>query len=330
MSRVERLAKAVDDFQQRHRPIAFLYAVVKKFGDDRAGSLAALLVYYALLSLFPLLLVLVTVLGLVAGSDPGIERSILNSALKQFPVIGEQLRSNVHALERGSGLGLAIGLLWLIWSSVGISQAGQHAMAEVWNIRGVRRPGYWARLVRSGLFIVLLAAFLVISTGLAWVASYPSHGLGEAWRVGGGLVSAVVNMATYLVAFRVLTPSGVETRQLVPGAAIAGLAWTGLQTVGGYLVGHYVRDATPVYGFFAFILGLIFWIYLGAQLTLYCAELNVVLARRWWPRGLVQPPLTRADKEALVALTKEEQRFREQEVEVRFVEPNTPGGPDEG
>jgi YihY family inner membrane protein len=330
MSRVERLARRVDDFQQRHRPIAFLYGVVKKFGDDRAGSLAALLVYYALLSLFPLLLVLVTVLGLVASSDPSIERSILNSALKQFPVIGEQLRSNVHALERGSVLGLAIGLLWLVWSSVGISQAGQHAMAEVWNIRGVRRPGYWARLVRSGLFIVLLAGFLVISTGLAWVASYPSHGLAEAWRVGGGLVSAVVNMATYLVAFRVLTPSGVPTRQLVPGAAAGGLVWTVLQTVGGFLVGHYVRDATPVYGFFAIILGLIFWIYLGAQVTLYCAELNVVLARRWWPRGLVQPPLTPADKEVLVALTKEAQRFKEQEVEVRFAEPSrTPTPRDE-
>jgi YihY family inner membrane protein len=322
MSRVERLARGVDDFQQRHRPIAFLYAVVKKFGDDKAGSLAALLVYYALLSLFPLLLILVTVLGLVAGSDPSIQGDILNSALKQFPVIGEQLRTNVHALERGSGLGLAIGLLWLVWSSVGISQAGQQAMAEVWNIRGIRRPGYWARLARSGLFIVLLAAFLVVSTGLAWLASYPSHGVSMAWRVGGGVVSAICNAVTYLVAFRVLTPSSVRLRQLGPGAVAGGLAWTVLQTVGGYLVGRYVRDATPVYGFFAIILGLIFWIYLGAQMTLYCAELNVVLARRWWPRGLVQPPLTRADKEVLVAMAKEEERFKGQEVDVRFTGPS--------
>jgi YihY family inner membrane protein len=321
MSRVERLARGVDDFQQRHRPIAFLYGVVKKFGDDKAGSLAALLVYYALLSLFPLLLILVTVLGLVAGSDPSVEAHILNSALKQFPVIGEQLRSNVHALERDSAPGLAIGLLWLVWSSVGVSQSGQHAMAEVWNIRGVRRPGFWARLVRSGLFIVLLAGFLVVSTGLAWIASYPSHGLSLVWRVGGGVVSGVVNSATYLVAFRVLTPGGVRLKQLVPGAVLGGVAWTVLQTVGGYLVGHYIRDATPVYGFFAVILGLIFWIYLGAQITLYSAELNVVLARRWWPRGLVQPPLTVADKQVLVALAKEEERFAEQDVEVRFTVP---------
>jgi uncharacterized BrkB/YihY/UPF0761 family membrane protein len=195
-------------------------------------------------------------------------------------------------------------------------------MAEVWLVRGVRRPGYWPRLARSALFIVLLAVFVVASTGLAWLASYPSHGVSMAWRVGGGLVSAIVNMATYLVAFRVLTPSGVKTRQLVPGAAAGGLAWTVLQTVGGYLVGRYVRDATPVYGFFAVILGLIFWIYLGAQMTLYCAELNVVLARRWWPRGLVQPPLTGADKEVLIAMAREQERFKGQEVEVRFTGPS--------
>ena len=150
-----------------------------------------------------------------------------------------------------------------------------------------------------------------------------------AWRVGGGLASAVVNIATYLVAFRVLTPRGARTRQLVPGAVAGGLAWTVLQTVGGLLVGHYVRDATPVYGFFAVMLGLIFWIYLGAQMTLYCAELNVVLARRWWPRGLVQPPLTAADKMVLVALAKQEERFKDEEVEVRFNRPSSSQTPRE-
>ena len=318
MSRVERLARWLDAFQQRHGPIAFLYGVVKKFGDDKAGSLAALVVYYALLSLFPLLLILVTVLGLVAGSDPDIERRILNSALGQFPVIGDQLRANIHALERNSATGLVVGLLWLLWSSIGVSQAGQLAMAQIWNIRGVRRPNYWGRLARSGLFIVLLSAFIVASTGLAWLASYPSHGFSMLWRVGGGVVSGVLNVATYLVAFRVLTPAVVGVRQLVPGAAAGGLVWTVLQTVGGYLVARYVRGATPVYGFFAGVLGLIFWIYLGAQVTLYCAELNAVLANRWWPRGLVQPPLTAADKEVLTALAREEERFAEQRIDVRF------------
>jgi uncharacterized BrkB/YihY/UPF0761 family membrane protein len=226
-------------------------------------------------------------------------------------------------LERGSTAGITVGLLWLLWSSLGISQAGQHAMAEVWNIRGVRRPNYWVRLARSCLFIVFLTGFLVVSTGLAWVASYPSHGLHQVWRVGSGVLSGVVNIATYLVAFRILTPGQIKTRALVPGAVAGGLAWTVLQAVGGYLVGRYVRSASPVYGFFALFLGLIFWIYLGAQVTLYCAEMNVVLARRWWPRGLVQPPLTAADQEALVALAKQEERFKEEDVEVRFAEPGS-------
>jgi uncharacterized BrkB/YihY/UPF0761 family membrane protein len=137
------------------------------------------------------------------------------------------------------------------------------------------------------------------------------------------LLSAVVNIATYLVAFRVLTPKQIRWRDLLPGAVAGGLVWTLMQTAGGYLVGRYVRSASPVYGFFALFLGLIFWIYLGAQVTLYCAELNVVLTRRWWPRGLVQPPLTAADQAALVAMAKQEERFKEEEVEVRFAEPES-------
>jgi hypothetical protein len=65
----------------------------------------------------------------------------------------------------------------------------------------------------------------------------------------------------------------------------------GLQAVGGYLVGHYLRHTSQVYGVFAIVLGLLFWLYLGAQLTLYAAEVNVVAARRLWPRSVLQPPL---------------------------------------
>jgi uncharacterized BrkB/YihY/UPF0761 family membrane protein len=88
----------------------------------------------------------------------------------------------------------------------------------------------------------------------------------------------------------VLTPKQIPTRQLVAGALVAGVAWQVLQAVGGFLVGHYLRHTSQVYGVFAIVLGLLFWLYLGAQLTLYAAEVNVVAARRLWPRSLLQPP----------------------------------------
>ena len=99
--------------------------------------------------------------------------------------------------------------------------------------------------------------------------------------------AAAVNVGLFLLAFRVLTPQQIPTRQLLAGALVAGVAWQVLQAVGGFLVGHYLRHTSQVYGGFAIVLGLLFWLYLGARLTLYAAEVNVVAARRLWPRSLL-------------------------------------------
>lgn len=83
------------DAAQRHRPWrAFPVAVVKKFGDDGGGNLASMLAFYAFLAVFPLLLVLTTVLGYVLSSANGLRTRILDSAVVDFPVIGPQLRTN--------------------------------------------------------------------------------------------------------------------------------------------------------------------------------------------------------------------------------------------
>jgi uncharacterized BrkB/YihY/UPF0761 family membrane protein len=105
---------------------------------------------------------------------------------------------------------------------------------------------------------------------------------------------------------------------LIPGAVAAGVFWQLLQTFGGYLVAHQLRNATQVYGFFAVVLGLLGWLSLGAQLTIYCAEFNVVWHRRLWPRSLLQPPLTSADRATLTAIAEQEERRPEETVDVTF------------
>jgi uncharacterized BrkB/YihY/UPF0761 family membrane protein len=130
-----------------------------------------------------------------------------------------------------------------------------------------------------------------------------------------------VNIATYLAAFRVLTPKVVHSRKLLPGAILGGVLWTVLQAVGGYLVGHDLKNDSVAYGTFAAVLGLIAWIYLGCELMIYAAEFNTVLARRLWPRGMVQPPLTDADQRSLALQATQNQRRPEQEVSVSFTSP---------
>src|SRR5438132_99997 len=203
MNPVERVVRQVDAFQQRHRVTGFAFGVVKKFGDDRAGSLAALIAYYTFLALFPLLLLLVTILGFVAQNNVDFQHRLVHSTL-----------------------------------------AG----------------------------------------------------------------------------FRLLTPRAVPSRELVPGAVLAGLAWSVLQLLGGYLVSQRLQQTSEVYGLFAIVLGLLFWLSLGAQISLYAAELNVVLARKLYPRSIVQPPLTEPDREALRQLAQQEERRPEERVSVDFVD----------
>jgi uncharacterized BrkB/YihY/UPF0761 family membrane protein len=135
----------------------------------------------------------------------------------------------------------------------------------------------------------------------------------------------IANVGLYLLSMRVLTPSGVRTRLLAPGAVAGGMFWTILQALGAYLVHHFLRS-NSVYGIFATVLGLLAWIYLSVEGAVYAAEINVVLARRLWPRAFVQPPLTEADRATMALQALQNQRREEQDVVVTFND-RPPGAP---
>jgi YihY family inner membrane protein len=305
MRRVQGLLRSVDRVQQRSRWLGFPFAVMGKFRDDHGGTLTTVIAYNAFFALFPLLLVVVTVLGFLLGRDSGFQQRLLGSAVADFPIIGDQLQDNIHGL-RGSGVGLVVGLAAFAWGARGLTQVTQHAMAEIWNIPSRQRPRFWARQVRGLLLLVVFAVGLAATSLLTWLGSY--GGKAVAVALINLAAAAAVNVGLFLLVFRVLTPRQVPTRQLVAGALGAGVAWQALQAVGGYLVGHYLRHTSQVYGVFAIVLGLLLWLYLGARLTLYAAELNVVAARQLWPRSLLQPPFADADQPAPVDLANQQHR----------------------
>lgn len=319
MNVVERVVRPLDDFQQRHAPLSVGVGVIKKFGDDNAGALVSNLALAAFASLFPLLLLLVTTLGLVLAHDPSLRQSVLHSTFAEFPIIGRQLGSNIHALQRSSAIGMTIGIVGLLIGSLGLSQAGFFAMAEIWSLPGPARLTYAKRLGRSLAFLAVLGVGLVVSTTLA---GFGTFGLHNFWLgLAGEVLAAMVNVGQYLLAFRVLTPGEIGWRQLLPGACVGGVAWTLLLGLGGYLVGHHLRNGSAVYGLFAIVLGLLSWVYLGAEISVYAAELNTVLARRLWPRTLMQPPLTAADQQSIALQARKNQRRSDQEIAVSFAEP---------
>lgn len=311
-SRVRSALETVDRWQQRHTIPAALVATFKKAGDDRAGALVALLTYYSFLALFPMLLLFVTGVAFLVAHDDELRQRLLESAVADFPVVGSQLRHDVRAIS-GNGIAVVFGTVGALWGSLGFAHAAQHALDEIWNVPMVRRAGFLPRVGR----------------GLALLALIGCSGVGGPWVAGvarlGPLIAAVVNVTAFLLAFRLLTDRFVRWRALVPGAAVAGVGWTVLQLGGTGLVTARLRDASDLYGSFAVVLGLLGWLALSAQLSVLAAELNVVVARRLWPRSLFPPPLTPSDRRVLVDLVEQQVRRPEQAVAARF-DPSEPNG----
>jgi YihY family inner membrane protein len=313
VKRFERVLRAVDRFQQRHAALAFPFGVVKKFGDDQAGKQAALLAYYGFFSLFPLLLVFVTLLGYALAGDRALQDRVIDTVIGQFPGFGQQLRYSIRTIQ-GSGVGLVVGALGTLWGGLGITQSAQDAMNAVWNVPRKDRPNLWWRLARGLGSLLLLGAAVVAATALA--------GLGVAGVAG----SLLLNLLLLAALSQVLTATRLPWRRLLPGAAVGAVGWSALQALGAWIVGRQLAHANLVYGVFALVIGLLSWLYLSAQLLLYAAEVNVVLARRLWPRSLLQPPLTGPDRRVLTALAETEERRPEQTIEVHFEDPRPPPG----
>ena len=322
MNAAERIIRRIDAWQQHRKPAAFVIGVIKKYGDDNGGQLVASLSHAAFVSLFPLLLVLVTILGLVAASDPALQHRVLSAVTSQFPLMSQDLSGNVTQLQQSSLIGLIVGLVVAAWGASGLAQTGMFAMAQIWNIPGPRRPSYLQRLARTGLFLGVLAIGVIATTALASLNAFGNQS--TLIVAGADALALATNMGMYMLSFRVLTPKDVPTRDLVPGAMLAGLAWTVLQAGGALVVRHFLNSGS-VYGIFGIVLALLAWIYLVLEVTVYAAEVNVVRVRRLWPRSLVQPPLTEADRVALALQPLQNQRREEQQISVTFTD-RPPGG----
>jgi YihY family inner membrane protein len=291
MKWVDRAFGAADRWQRRWPVTAFPVAVWKKFSDDQAGNLAALISYYGFLAVFPLLLIFVTVLDMTLKNNPDLRRDLLDSALAQYPVIGNEIGTKLGTVS-ATGLPLGIGILVLLFGTRGVAMAMQTALCQVWGIPRERRPGFpWSILYALGLVLTIGLGFVVTSF-LSFLVGGAGHLLtGFGAQVGAVAISLVLNIGVFWLAFRIATMRKVRWRDLRIGAALAALVWQVLQVAGGYVVTHQLHRASALYGTFGIVLGLLGWLYLQAQFTLYCAEVDVVLTRRQWPRSLLTPPV---------------------------------------
>ncbi|MQY03974.1 YihY/virulence factor BrkB family protein [Actinomadura macrotermitis] len=313
----------VDAFQRRHPWLGFPLAVGYKFFDDQGAYLTALITFYGFLSLFPMLLLLVTGLGYALEGDPQLQRRVLDSALARFPIVGDQLGGNVHSFH-GNLFALVAGVLLSLHGGLGVVQAAQYALNRMWGVPRDVRPNPFRSRARSLLLLTAGLAALLANTA----AGIYLHGF---WLLTTAAAVAV-NALLLAVAFRVLTAYPLSLKQVRAGAIAAALVLQVLQWGGTTLLGHMLKSATATYGFFGIVLGLLTWIYLGALTVVLCAEVNVVRDRRLWPRSLLTPftddvELTRGDRRAYTAYAQSERHKGFERVDVDF---DRPAGDEDG
>jgi membrane protein len=316
MNLAQKVLKTADEMQQRHAWLGFPFAVWKKFGDDQAGNLAMLVAWFAFVSIFPLMLVLVTVLDLVLRNNPDLRHRLLSSTLHEYPLIGQHL-SNISPMNQQFGLPLVIGLVGTFLGALGVANAMQNALNAVWEIPFAQRPGFpWSWLRSIGLILVIglgLIGTAVLSTMASGAGSVVN---GAVATVAAFVVSLAASIGLFWVAFKLGTASEIGWRQQRLGAVIAGVIWQILQAVAGYFISHQLAHASPIYGTFAIVIGLIAWLYLVAQLTLYAVQISVVRAYRLWPRSMAPPPYTEQDRRAFQLYAQVQKRVKEEDIVV--------------
>ena len=321
----------LDRFQQRHSWCGFPLAVIYKFVDDQGGYLAVLITYYGFVSLFPLLLLLVSVLGFTLEGNPALQQALLGSALQHFPIVGPQLQQNVGAIH-GSSLGVVLGIAGAVYGGLGVSVAIQMALNRVWAVPRFARPDPVVSRLRGLVLFVLLGAVILTTTALAAVgavaAGFGSE-IGTGVRIGAFVIAIAANVAAFLILFRVLTARNIALADLIPGAVGAGVAVQVLQTVGALFVSRQLAGVSQIYGVFGLVLGLLAWLYLQAVILVFCAEINAVRARRLWPRNLLTPfidgvVLTPADKAAYRSYADAERYTSSAQVHTTFDHPHDP------
>lgn len=315
----------VDRFQRRHRFVGLPLAVVYKYFDDQGPYLAAIVTYYAFVAVFPLLLISTSILGFVLQGDPQLRESLLNTALSQFPIVGDQLGSE-QGLQ-GSTTAIVVGSIAALYGAMGLGQAAQNAANIAWSVPRNSRANPFLMRLRSLIFLAIAGiGILVLAVATSVLANPDAFGglVGPAtgWIVRG--VGFVLTAAIFVGLFRLVSAGRAHTRSVLPGAIFAAVGWQLLQLAGNSYVTRVINRASQtVNQTFALVLGLLAFIFVAAVLVVMALELNVVLRRHLYPRALLTPftdnvELTEADERAYTAYAKAQRHKGFQVIEARF------------
>jgi len=314
----------LDAYQRRHPWLGFPLAVVYKYADDQGNYLAALITYYAFIGVFPLLLVGTSILGFVLQGDPELQEQILGSALRQFPVIGDQLQAP-EGLQ-GSTPAIILGFVLSLYGAINLAQATQNAMNVAWAVPRNSRPNPLAARGRSlvllatgGVGVLLVTALSILGNN----AEVFGADLGAPVQVLVTVATIGVTAAVFAFIFRLATTRELSLGDVAPGAGVVAVLWFLLQLLGNMIVDTIVDQSSAPNAVFALVLGLMGWLFLVTVAVVLCVEINVVREAGLYPRALLTPftdnvDLTEADRKAYAFYAAAQRTKGFESVDVRF------------
>jgi membrane protein len=302
-----------DQAQKRSKPLSVSLATVKKFSEDKSTGMASMIAFWAFFSVFPLLLVVVTVVDLVLPASD--RQSVLTRVADMFPLL------DVQSIGRltGSWWPLLVGSFTALWSGISVIGTMQTAFDSVWEVPYYLRPGKLKQIVRSLAVLATIGVGLVTTTFVSSFITSSANGvnLGVAGHLGGYVLAVVLDVFLVVATFRILTAADVSVRDVLPGGILAGVAFFVLQELSAFIISRHLKSAQSTYGHFATVITILWWFYLQSLITLLGAQLNVVLKDRLYPRSLAKAPQTDADQRALQAYAAERAYYPGEEVTAR-------------
>ena len=322
-------AASLDRAQRRHPVLGVPIAVFYKFVDDQGPYLAAIISFYGFLAIFPLLLLATSIFGIVLQGNPELQQQVLDSTLATFPIIGDEL-GRPEGLQ-GSTTGVIVGALAATYGSLGLATALQNALNVAWSVPRNNRP--------NPLWLRTKSLLLLMTAGLGVLAiTVVSLLVGESGMVGIGNDSIVLwltRLANVLLTGLLLTLvfglAAARRHHLgwaAPGAFTVSVLWLGLQLTGAWYTTQVLAGTDGMNATFGLVLGLIGIIYVASFIGVIGVEVNVVLARKLWPRALMtlftdNVSLTDADRRAYASYARAQRHKVHENVEVRFIDPDT-------
>lgn len=320
---------ALDRTQRKRSVFGFPIATFFKFIDDQGPYLAAIISFYALLAIFPLLLLAVTIFGFILQGNPELQQRVIDSALGTFPIIGDQL-GRPDRLQ-GSTTATIVGIVAATYGSLGLGQAIQNALNVAWSVPRNKRP--------NPILLRLKSLGLLVFSGASVLAITVISTLGSETEVFGPRLDAtlrwVVRLVTVLLVglvltavFRLAAARRHHVGWAAPGAFTVAVLWQALQYVSTLYTTRVLAETEQMNFVFGLVLGLIGIIYVAAFIGVLGIEVNVVLARRLWPRSLRalfvdRGELTDADRRAYASYVRAQQHKGAANVEVSFLDPTT-------